>query len=268
MLFSDNADYHDMHDFIHGVLVDEELHGNSLYLQVCTSGYASRVLNPRQYDAMSRDLLRRWIHPIIPDKIFDFIHRRSNIYLHRNHAVELLHNTHMEKNVIVGESTTIGLNCVIKDSVIGANCSIGNDVKLNGAYVWDNVTIEDGCNLTSCIIAHDVKLRKNTTIKTGCVIGEHVVLGPNVTLEACTLIQKEPLHKGDKVDHNLVGKEGQGYRYVDSEDSDEEAEPVSVEIWGQPDKPVHDDGWSSSDAEDSGSDGEFNVDDDTKSKLF
>ena len=53
-------------DFIPGVLSEEEL-GNKLYVHVLQREYAARVHNPRAYDAVSRDVLQRWVFPFVPD---------------------------------------------------------------------------------------------------------------------------------------------------------------------------------------------------------
>lgn len=53
-------------DFIPGVLSEEEL-GNKLYVHILEQEYAARVLSFRAYDAVSSDILQRWVFPFVPD---------------------------------------------------------------------------------------------------------------------------------------------------------------------------------------------------------
>jgi translation initiation factor eIF-2B subunit epsilon len=67
LLYADNWDFQHMRrDFITGVLSEEEL-GNKLYVYVLENEYAQRVHNFRTYDAVTRDVLLRWVHPLVPD---------------------------------------------------------------------------------------------------------------------------------------------------------------------------------------------------------
>ena len=43
---------------------------------------------------------------------------------------------------VIGEESVIGDRTLIRSSVVGRNCRIGSDCVIQGAYVWDNVTID------------------------------------------------------------------------------------------------------------------------------
>ena len=45
---------------------------------------------------------------------------------------------------------------------------------LNGAYIWNNVTIGDGCDVKMSILDDDVHLENGVTITEGCVLGRQV----------------------------------------------------------------------------------------------
>jgi NDP-sugar pyrophosphorylase family protein len=68
MLFTDNFDYQSLRrDLVPGVLSEEEL-GNKLFAHVLPpAAYAERVQSLRAYDAVARDVLRRWAFPFAPD---------------------------------------------------------------------------------------------------------------------------------------------------------------------------------------------------------
>jgi len=265
MLFSENVDYQDMDDFIRGVLVDEEIHGNTVYIHIDEIGYASRVSNPMQYDAISRDMLNRWIYPVTPDRMLDFVQGKSNIYIHKNQGIEVNHDKKMQKNVIVGDNAKLGTNVTLKDSVIGANCKIGNNVKLDGAYLWDNVVIEDNCSLRSSIIAKNVLIKHNTIINEACLIAENCIVGPNVNVAKGTLLHSKPTGK-QNIDKRLVGAEGKAYIYRIPAESENEEENL-IEIWGNPNNLGDRDLSSSDDDLGSQDENDSDADDDVKGKL-
>lgn len=99
-LFADNFDYETRDHFIDGILVHEEviitcdirtnsdpfvlqLLGNSIYAHVVDSGYCARVNNMVSYDTISKDILLRNSHPIVPDIRYKstYTHQRNNIYM-------------------------------------------------------------------------------------------------------------------------------------------------------------------------------------------
>ena len=67
-LFTDNFDYQQLRrDFVVGTLNEREL-GNNIYAHLLgPREYATRVHNLRSYDAVSRDVISRWVYPLVPD---------------------------------------------------------------------------------------------------------------------------------------------------------------------------------------------------------
>lgn len=173
-------------------------------------GYAASISSFETYDSSSREVIRRWNHPILPEKIDEYSHRRHNIYLHRKNSTDTT-GAVFDKNVIVGEGTMIQSSCHIKDSVIGSNCTIKNDVTIDASYIWDNVIIEDGCHVSRSILGNGVHLKSGTKIKDGCILSDGVVLGPDVEVSK-SCIYWDPRCK-KSVDPKLVGKEGKGFLY-------------------------------------------------------
>lgn len=82
ILYTDNLDYNDLDDLIKGVIDNEDIMGNSIYLYRLNKGHASRVCSPESYDEATRRLMERWIHPLAS---FDY---RSKTYsLNRSHTL-------------------------------------------------------------------------------------------------------------------------------------------------------------------------------------
>lgn len=111
-------------------------------MHVTKDGYGVRVSNLLMYDSVSSDLVRRWVYPITPEANFtdqkgqSCTYSRHNVY--RGSGVSLGHGSQMEENVLIGCDTSIGANCYISNSVIGNNCTIGEqeypDVCVISAY--------------------------------------------------------------------------------------------------------------------------------------
>ena len=109
----------------------------------------------------------------------------------------------LQENVLIGEGSVVGRNTKISNSTIGKNVTIGrtacakitftmpiyqkraecvynvpyvsgNDVHIDGAYIWDGCTIADGCRLQRCVIDKHVTLAEGVHVKSGCVIGPRV----------------------------------------------------------------------------------------------
>ncbi|XP_054711048.1 translation initiation factor eIF-2B subunit epsilon-like [Uloborus diversus] len=253
-LFSDNFDYQNLDDFVKGLIVNEELLGNSMYIHITQSGYGASISNLYMYDIVSQDILNRWAYPIVPDVVelngSKYSYYRHNIY--KQPGVEIGKNCILKQNVAIKGGTKIGENTVISHSVIGENCIIGNNVEIKGCYIWNNVQIGDGCKLETCLLADNVMIHKNVLIKPGCVIGSEVVISESVSVPACTKLQSREFNENDDFgeddfpeetkaedkpcDVKLVGENGHGYLYSLSNDSDEEDNDLIEDVWGKTDE--------------------------------
>ena len=91
--FSSNFDYQTINQhFINGVIAEEELGNKIMLYPVPRHSYAATVGNWRAYDAISRDILQRWVYPLSPDTNIlpsppgygpsesQYLQRRRNLY--------------------------------------------------------------------------------------------------------------------------------------------------------------------------------------------
>lgn len=194
MLFTDNFDYQQLRrDFVCGVLSEEEL-GNKIYVHELERGYATQVLNLRTYDAVSRDIIERWTHPLVPDSnwllsqsmlfsrkgtngIEDAVVKmfRGNVY--KAETVKVDHAATVGPSCYIGSRSNIGAGTTIAHSVIGKNCKIGEKCKLEGCYLFDNCTIGDEVTVLRSILADNVTVHAGATVQPGCVLSFGVVIG-------------------------------------------------------------------------------------------
>jgi translation initiation factor eIF-2B subunit epsilon len=211
------------HDFVRGIL-ESELLGKTIFCHLLTHQYAASISTQQVYDAVSKDVLSRWVYPIVPDNMMrhqtEYMHTRPNIY--KGKGVVLSRSATLKELALVGPHTSIGDKSVIFNSVIGANCSIGANVKINNAYVFDNVTIEDGCELTKCIVGAGAVIKNNTVISRGCTIGFDVVVGPRVTLPHLLRVSATESKNSEDSDEPLaavdLGSEVAAFVYVEESD--------------------------------------------------
>ncbi|KAI5821151.1 hypothetical protein BZA77DRAFT_238887 [Pyronema omphalodes] len=107
---------------------------------------------------------------------------------------------------LVAEKVTIGAKAIVKKSVIGAGCTIGNGVRLMGCVLMDGAKVGDNAKLE------------------GCVIGREAVVGAKCALKDCEVaegfdVDADTEARGEKfVPFDAMG----GVSDEDDEDDDEE----------------------------------------------
>jgi len=189
-LFTDNFDYQDIRrDFIKG-LMSSEILGYKISAHVIQGEYAARVKDLRTYNSVSKDIIHRWAYPTVPDANFlgatSFVRSRQMIYKEKD--VKLSRSCIIGPSSSLGEGTQIGDNSQILQSVIGRNCKIGNHVMIKGAFLWDNVVVENGATVVSSILCDGVKIGPKAMVQKGCIVSFNVIVGSDVILSPFTKI--------------------------------------------------------------------------------
>uniref|UniRef100_T1JMJ8 EIF2B subunit epsilon/gamma LbH domain-containing protein n=1 Tax=Strigamia maritima TaxID=126957 RepID=T1JMJ8_STRMM len=203
-LFSDNFDFQTKDDFTKGILENEEILGNTIHAHIVSNEYACTIANFQSYDAVSKDIIDRWVYPFVPDinilpTTLGYTYLRQNVYLAKD--VVLPRSCNLKGKLVIGEGTEIGDGSTISQSVIGKNCVIGNNVTIEDTHIWNNVKIADGCVLKSAIIAHNVHLLEKVQILPGCILSYNVAVGPDVEIgEGTILVDKAPIDEfGERI---------------------------------------------------------------------
>lgn len=76
------------------------------------------------------------------------------------------HTNIQTSTTLIAPNTTIATHAVIKTSVIGANCEIGEGVRLTGCLLMDGVAVREKCVLQGCIIG------RRALVEAGCNLRE------------------------------------------------------------------------------------------------
>ena len=235
MLLTDEFDCQSIPDLVRFVLHTDELRDNFIHTHILEHEYAARVINLQSYEAITRDVVSRWAFPMVPD-LFAPAHgkvefRRNNVYLAE--GVLQTRGCSLQENVVVGARSVIGRDgtpvTTARNTVIGSNCKIGAGVTLEDAFIFDNVTIEDGCCVRRAVLSDGVTLLAGVHVEPGCVLAAGVVVGPSVTLPPHTRLGSKPTAEPDSdsesggddseeeplymvpYDVALVGLHGQGH---------------------------------------------------------
>lgn len=252
-LFSDNFDYQTRHHFIRGILVNEEIMGNHIYTHFISDQYAARVSNLRTYDAISKDVIHRWVYPLVPDNAAGeaYSYGRHNIYLSGD--VTLAVGTELIEDVVIGQGSKIGSNSRVSHSSIGRNCVIGENVSIEGSYVWDNVVVADNCTIRRAIVCDNVEVHAGVTVEEGCILSFHVVVDANMTLVSGSRVTTKQQSTSDGFSDSewdtegshgfrkssvepesmveYVGENGRGYLWVPPTPDEDDESDVLVEEW-------------------------------------
>lgn len=66
---------------------------------------------------------------------------------------------------LLAENVTVEEKCVIKESVIGANCHIASGARLTRCLVMDGAVVGERCQLTGCIVGRRCKIGRESVLK-------------------------------------------------------------------------------------------------------
>ncbi|KAN0070203.1 hypothetical protein V8E54_011784 [Elaphomyces granulatus] len=66
---------------------------------------------------------------------------------------------------LLADNVTVEEKCVIKESVIGANCHIGSGARLTRCLLMDGAVIGERCQLTGCILGRRSKIGRESVLK-------------------------------------------------------------------------------------------------------
>jgi len=191
--WSDNFDFQSLRNsFLRGVLKDFETYGKTIHTYVVKDQYATRVKSLRAYNAVSRDVIGRWAYPLCPDsnlvpgQSYNFGRNKS----YQENGV-VLGRTAAVKRSIIGGDTIVGDGSSITGSTIGRRCRIGENVTINGAYIWDDVTLEDASVIRQAIVANGTSIGKNCKVEPGALISFRVQLKDDTTILASRRVTQD-----------------------------------------------------------------------------
>ncbi|RKP04784.1 nucleotide-diphospho-sugar transferase [Thamnocephalis sphaerospora] len=178
-LFTENFDYQDIRrDFVHGVLTSDLL-DKTIYAHVIEDAYAARATGLRIYDAISKNMLRRWTYPMVPENIAygDTVFRLTSNGCYKGSNIQMARSCRIGANVMLGDGCVIGENVRIDNAVLGNNCRIGSNTRISGSYLWSGVTVGQDSSVIRSILGDSVSIHDGVIVSAGSVLGSGVRRG-------------------------------------------------------------------------------------------
>lgn len=226
-LWAESFDYEvPRRHFLHGVLKDYELNGQTIHTEIVSEGYAARVRDLQSYESVSRDVLGRWTYPLVPDSnlLSDQTYNFERGGTIKENGVVLARTCKIGKRTVLGASTSIGEGSSVSNSIIGRRCQIGRNVKIEDSYIWDDVSIDDGTAITRSIVGNEAVIGHDCTISPGALISYGVKISDKTTVKPGARITRAKRRRGSagpttvKDDASIVGSVGHGHLFSEAED--------------------------------------------------
>lgn len=183
-IFKDNFDFQTVEEFAVNIIGDEVLQRGICY-DFIREGYSEIMLDMRSYYKICFNELRRWSFPITLDFTYALPHK-FQVYI--SDTADVKHTVLTKGAVSIGEYTKIDEETVLENVIIGKNCVIGPKCVLINSIIWDGVIIDSDSLVDNSIICDGARIRFNTIILNGCLIGPKMILGPKISIPKKTIV--------------------------------------------------------------------------------
>ena len=190
-VFTENFDYDTVTPtFVEGILSNEKLYQHCIHAYV-QEGYAMCARDLKTYMGVTRDILARWVYPIVPEKNFlrhpaAFAFGRNNVY--KEPGVKCAPLVALGREVALGAATVVENGAAVTRSSVGRNCSIAAGAQVVGSVLWDNVTIGENAIVRGAVVADGASVLAGARVEEGAMIGTGVVIGKNGVVPAGTFV--------------------------------------------------------------------------------
>lgn len=88
----------------------------------------------------------------------------------------------VEEPVYIGRNVKAKSVSARKFSIIGDNCVLGKNIRIENSILFDGVTMEDGSTARGCVICSNATLKQNASVGEMSVIGATAEIGKNSTV--------------------------------------------------------------------------------------
>ncbi|KAH9249481.1 hypothetical protein BASA81_012843 [Batrachochytrium salamandrivorans] len=176
-------------DFVRKEVKRGEEFGHTFYCHELVEDYAARVHALRDYDHVCRDVLNRWVYPLVPDNNWNdpnngtcwFSHAS---WLYRESGVLVDRTAVLGRRTMIGRNTKIGANVHIHNSILGQNVVVKDGAVIKDSYIWDGVVVESGVKMDRALVCDDARIGQDCVLERGSVVSYKVVLAQNTTVPA------------------------------------------------------------------------------------
>jgi len=174
---------------------DEPLFG------VTAKGYWRDIGNTDSYREAHHDIFKGRVNLRIDEDKQDFVGKDLRV----GADVRIDDQANLSGTVIIGDNTQLFGHPLIKDSVIGRNCTIEDGVRLSRCVIWDNVYIKKGARITDSVICNNVRVGQGVVIEEGGIVAEETAIGEDVYIKQDVKIwPRKVIEAGSIVTGNLI----------------------------------------------------------------
>lgn len=107
----------------------------SVYLQ---NEYAARVQDFRSYHSICRDIVTRWVYPLVPDAQLlpgsNYVHTKR--YTYRESGVKVSRSAVLGEAVVLSRGAVVGDNAHLRRTIVGRDCLIGSNTRITDSHIW------------------------------------------------------------------------------------------------------------------------------------
>ena len=100
--------------------------------------YAARVHDLRTYHTICRDIVTRWVYPLVPDAQL----LQDGSYIHSKRYIYKENGCKVSRSAKIGDGCVLGRGCVIEDqailgrTIVGRDCFVGTSATIIESHLW------------------------------------------------------------------------------------------------------------------------------------
>jgi mannose-1-phosphate guanylyltransferase/phosphomannomutase len=137
-------------------------------------GYWCDIGNFEQYTAAHKDILDRKVGIDPPG-----FRMAENVWV--GEGVDIEEGAELRGPVVLGEHCKVEKGAVLREyTVLGHNVVVKQDAFVHRAVIYDNSYIGTGCHLRGCVVGKNCDLKGNVRLEEGVVVGDECLIGENV----------------------------------------------------------------------------------------
>lgn len=137
-------------------------------------GYWCDIGNFEQYMSAHKDILDRKAQIEPPG-----FRLAENVWV--GESVDIEEGVEIKGPVLLGDHCRVEKGCILREySCLGNNVVAKRDCFIHRAIIYDNSYIGTGCHLRGCVIGKNCDLKGNVRLEEGVVVGDECLIGDNV----------------------------------------------------------------------------------------
>jgi mannose-1-phosphate guanylyltransferase/phosphomannomutase len=134
-------------------------------------GYWKDIGNLTEYRLAHRDILEGRVRVNIPGEKVE----GRNVWLGKDARVDF--TAKLTGSVVIGENCMIGPNVRINNSVIGRNCVVEEGASISDSVIWDDAVIGKNASLQENVVGRGTMIKENAFLGIGAIVSDHCKIG-------------------------------------------------------------------------------------------